>query len=155
MEDFLTLGGEQTKKAGALFAKKILGKGFFDKKTIVIGLTGNLGGGKTTFVQGFAKGLGIEEKILSPTFVLARRFLIPKALGSKARALYHIDCYRMKNPKELLDIGFEKMISGAGNIVIAEWADRVKKIFPKDAFMVDFLFLEENKRRIRIKWGKQ
>ncbi len=125
-------------------AKEILRKPL-KKTAFVIGLLGDLGGGKTTFLQGFAKGLGIQEKILSPTFVLMKRFQV---IGYRFQTFYHIDCYRIQKPKEILDLGFEKIIFGPKNIVAVEWAERIRKILPKDALIVKFKFINKNKRKI-------
>ena len=110
------------------------------KDSLVIGLVGDLGGGKTTFLQGFAKGLGIKEKILSPTFIIIR----------KIKNFYHIDCYRIKKAKELLDLGFRRIISSPGNIVAIEWADRVKSLLPKNYILVKFEFVGSDIRKITI-----
>ncbi len=81
---YITNSPSQTKKLGEKFAKEVLGIKP-DKTAFVIGLKGELGGGKTCFLQGFAKGLGIKEKILSPTFVILKRFKITKGAGRKER----------------------------------------------------------------------
>ncbi|GAH10373.1 unnamed protein product [marine sediment metagenome] len=71
-------------------------------------------------MQGFSKGLGIKEKILSPTFVIMKKFQVP---GKKiVHWFYHIDCYRIRKPKELSDLGFKEIISNPKNIVAIEWA---------------------------------
>lgn len=134
----------QTKKLGERLAKKFLTAN--PKKTaIVFGLEGNLGTGKTTFLQGFAMGLGIKEKILSPTFVILKRF---KIKDLRFKNFYHIDCYRIQKSKELLDLGFKKIISNPQNIIAIEWADRIRKILPKTTLMLKFKFLDKNKRLI-------
>lgn len=140
-EENITSGSIQTKKLGEKFAKEIIKKPF-QKKAFIIGLEGELGGGKTTFLQGFAKGLGIKDKILSPTFVILKRFRI------KHKNFYHIDCYRIQKPKELLDLGFKEIISNPKNIVVIEWADRIRKIMPKDTIWIGFEFIDENTRKI-------
>jgi len=145
----------QTKKLGKNLAEKIL-KSESLNKAFIIGLEGDLGGGKTTFLQGFAKGLGIREKILSPTFVIMKKFEIPREKIahrslSTARWFYHIDCYRIRRLKELLDLGLKKIISDPKKIVVIEWADRIKKILPKDVTWITFEFLSKNKRKIAIK----
>lgn len=119
-----------------------------DKKAIVIGLTGNLGSGKTTFVQGFAKALNIKTKVLSPTFVLMKKFSIFK---SQFLNLYHIDCYRIKNPKEIIDLKWKELIKNPKNIIIIEWVDRIKKILPKKYIKINFKHKDKNKRWIKIK----
>jgi len=141
---YITNSSGQTKKLGEKLAKEI-SKFQSKKSAFVIGLEGELGSGKTTFLQGFAKGLGIKEKILSPTFVLMKKFQIPKF-----RNFYHIDCYRIQKPKELLDLGFEEIISNPENIVVIEWADRMRKIIPKNTIWLKFEFVDEKKRKITI-----
>ena len=101
----------------------------------VLALKGELGAGKTSFVQGLAKGLGIKEKVLSPTFLIVKRFHVSR---SRFKEFYHIDCYRLKNPKELLDLDWKKIIQNPNNIVAVEWAGRVKSIIPKDALWISF-----------------
>lgn len=151
---YLTNNSLQTKRIGKEFAKKIL-KLPFEKKAAVICLVGDLGGGKTTFLQGFAKGLGIKERILSPSFVIMRKFQIPKIKTqiSKFRNFYHIDCYRIKKPKSILDLGFKKIISDPQNIIAIEWANQVQRIIPQEAIWIQFDYLGKNKRKIVIKNG--
>ena len=136
-KEFLTTSPSQTKKLGERLAKGIKKKRL-KETAFVIGLEGELGGGKTTFLQGFAKGLGIKERILSPTFVILKKF----------KNFYHIDCYRIKKPKELLDLGFKEIISNPKNIIVIEWANKIKNIMPKDTIWIDFKFVNEKKRRI-------
>ena len=147
MEIYLTKSPTQTKKLSQSLAKRIL-KLKASKKTIVLGLIGDLGGGKTTFLQGFAKGLGIRERVLSPTFVLMKRFSILK------RSFIHIDCYRIKTPRELLNLGFKDLISDTRNIIAIEWADKIKRIMPKNAFILEFKFIDKGTRKIVIKSNK-
>ena len=138
--EFFTSSPSQTKRAGALLAKEVL-KAKKTKKARVLGLVGDLGGGKTTFLQGFAKGLGTKQKITSPTFVIMKRF----------DNFYHIDCYRIKKAKELSFLAFQEIISDPKNIVAVEWADRVCKIMPKDTIWISFEFINEKTRKIVVK----
>jgi len=135
----------QTKKLGVYFAKKIMREK--NKKTLVLGLKGDLGGGKTTFLQGFTKGLGIKQRILSPTFVILKRF---KIKDLRFKNFYHIDCYRLNRDKEILALGFKEIILDSENIVAIEWAERIKKILPKNTIWIKFEFIDENKRKVRI-----
>ena len=176
---YTTKNPSQTRKLGEKLAKEILTKK--PKKTaFIIGLEGELGSGKTTFLQGFARGLGIKQKILSPTFVIMKRISIPlfkhpsKAKGGKERMFfdypseakgreermfidskfkhfYHVDCYRVQKPKEILTLGFKEIISNPKNIVAIEWAERIKKILPVDALFLKFEFVDKLKRKIVIK----
>lgn len=133
---YISKSDKETKKIGEELGKKA-------KNGTVVLLKGDLGGGKTTFAQGFAKGLGIREKILSPTFVIMKKF----------KNFYHIDCYRLKGEKDLLELGFEEIIKDKKNIVLVEWPEKAKKIMPKDAINVTFGFVKDKERKIEI-YGK-
>lgn len=117
------------------------------KVALIIALEGNLGSGKTTFVQGLAEELGVKENVLSPTFVIQKDF--PLSLKN-FQNLYHIDAYRLKNYKELLDLGFADLIKNPENLIIIEWADKVRKILPRDIIKIKFENLGGNKRKIII-----
>ncbi|OIP74778.1 MAG: tRNA (adenosine(37)-N6)-threonylcarbamoyltransferase complex ATPase subunit type 1 TsaE [Parcubacteria group bacterium CG2_30_36_18] len=144
---YLTVNPSQTRKLGEILAKEIL-KTKPRKDAFLLGLEGDLGGGKTTFLQGFAKGLGIKQKILSPTFLIIKKFSI---FNFKFSNFYHIDCYRIEKPKEILDLGFKEIISIPQNIVAVEWADRIRKIMSKNTIWITFQFINKNKRKIAIK----
>ena len=144
--EIITKSAKETQKVGRFLAEEISDKrehasGVKDKnKAVVIGLEGDLGGGKTTFIQGFAKGLGIKNKITSPTFVIMKKY----------DSLYHIDCYRIKD-KDLLELDFNEIINNKHNFVVIEWAEKVKKILPKNILWLKFEYLDKNKRKIVIK----
>jgi len=145
-KNYLTTSPFQTQKLGEILAKEIL-KTKLEKRALVIGLEGDLGGGKTTFLQGFARGLGIKEKILSPTFIIFRRF---KIKDLKFKNFYHIDCYRIEKSKEILDLGFQEIISNPKNIVTVEWSDRVRRIIPRGSLIIKFELANKNKRKIKL-----
>lgn len=148
--EIITSSPSQTQKAGRVLARKILGEPP-KKRAAVLGLAGNLGGGKTTFLQGFARGLGVREKITSPTFVIAKRFKIGSAAEESGfKNFYHLDCYRVKKAKELSGLGFKEIISDPRNIVALEWADRVKKSLPRETLWVKFVFKNKTRRKIII-----
>lgn len=94
----ITKSEKETKEVAEDFAKKILKKSIQDNNAIIVGLIGDLGAGKTTFAQGFAKGLGIRQKIASPTFVILKNY----KTQTTRHKLIHIDAYRLENEKELL-----------------------------------------------------
>ncbi len=156
-KEFISSSSTQTKKLGGSLAREILKKRF-KKTAFVIGLEGELGGGKTTFLQGFAKGLGIKQKILSPTFVIMKKFSMKRNRVPFARKgtrflfqnFYHLDCYKIQKPKELLALGFKEIISDSQNIVAIEWADKIKKIMPENTLWINFDFIDEKKRKISI-----
>jgi tRNA threonylcarbamoyladenosine biosynthesis protein TsaE len=141
----------ETKKIGADLAKKIKKDGP-KNKVRVLALEGDLGGGKTTFLQGFAKGLGIKEKILSPTFVIMRKFKIPTLKDyniSTFTTFYHIDCYRIQKPREILDLGFKNIVLNPQNIVAIEWPEKIKKLLPKNSLLLKFEAIGRDRRRIK------
>lgn len=142
----ITYSKIQTQKLAKNFAKKILK--LKNKKAVVIGLSGELGSGKTTFSQGFAKALNIKERIISPTFIIQKRF---KIKDLRFKNLYHIDAYRIKNPKEILDLGWEDVLVNPENLILVEWAEKIKKIFPRQHFWLNFRHKSKNKRSIDIR----
>jgi len=149
-----TKSSKATQNLGKKLSQSFLMSARSSKGAIIIGLDGDLGGGKTTFVQGFAKGLGIKEKILSPTFVILKKFSIPPTTRLREhefKTFYHIDCYRLEDPKDILDLGFKEIISNPENIIIIEWADKIKKILPKQAIILKFEFIDEKTRKIMLK----
>jgi tRNA threonylcarbamoyladenosine biosynthesis protein TsaE len=160
IEKVITTSPAQTKKLGQNLAKEIFLSKKKRKKAIIIALKGELGGGKTTFLQGFAKGLGIREKILSPTFVILKRFKIPKSIpNSKPQTFsfknfYHLDCYRINKPKEIFALGYKEIEADPRNIIAIEWPEKLKDTLPKNTIWVRFKFLGKNKREIRVSGKK-
>ncbi|XOB42742.1 MAG: tRNA (adenosine(37)-N6)-threonylcarbamoyltransferase complex ATPase subunit type 1 TsaE [Candidatus Nealsonbacteria bacterium] len=148
---YITNTAKETRDLGKGLAEKIL-KTKSKRKAHVLALEGELGGGKTTFLQGFARGMGIREKILSPTFVILKKF---KIKHPNFKFFFHIDCYRIKEPKEISDLGFKEIIAGSKNIVAVEWAKRIEKILPPSTTFINFEFYNKNKRKITIKWPKK
>ena len=150
MEKIITKSENETKKLGNEIARKILERGP-TKTAEVLALKGDLGGGKTTFLKGFAQKLGIKEKILSPTFIIMKKFPISNPQFSN---FYHFDCYRINKAKEILDLGFREIIKNPKNIVAIEWADKVEKFLPKKILQINFKILRKKEREILIKWQK-
>lgn len=136
-----TTSQNQTKKLAAEVAKSIPESG-----PVIFGLEGELGTGKTTFVQGFAKALGVEEKVLSPTFLILKEFNIPNS----KRILYHIDCYRIEGPKDILQLGWNDIVKDKKSIVMIEWPERIKEILPKDTIAIRFTHEGGDKRNIEV-----
>lgn len=141
MLEIVSQSPHQTKKLGQIMAGLLKGRE-------VICLEGDLGGGKTTFLQGLANGLGAKEEITSPTFILLRKYPLK---NSKVSALYHIDCYRINQPEEILDLGLEDILQEPKAVVAIEWADKIKKVLPKNRLTIKFEFIDEKKRRLLIK----
>jgi tRNA threonylcarbamoyladenosine biosynthesis protein TsaE len=145
-EIIITKSSAETRKIASRLSRGIL-KSKPGKKAVVVGLVGELGSGKTVFTKGFARGLGLKENITSPTFVLER---IYKLKTKNYKLFIHIDAYRLEKSKDLIDLGFKNLIRDPKNIILIEWADRVKKILPKDCLKIKFEHKNKNKRKIWI-----
>lgn len=113
----------------------------------IICLYGELGSGKTTFVQGFAKGLGITTRLPSPTFIIVRRYPLIGRVGF----LYHIDLYRLGSKKDLRELGLSEILADPDSYVLIEWAEKLGDLQPKHRIDVYFKVLEDGKRQI---WKK-
>ncbi|MBU1032117.1 tRNA (adenosine(37)-N6)-threonylcarbamoyltransferase complex ATPase subunit type 1 TsaE [Patescibacteria group bacterium] len=122
MQTYVSRSENETKKIAEDFAKTAKGN--------IFALSGELGAGKTTFVQGFAKGLGIKEKILSPTFVITRQHKIPDT----SKVFYHIDLYRLENFNQL---GFEEILLNKNSVVLIEWGEKIKSMLPKNTIKIN------------------
>lgn len=124
-----------------------------NKKTAtIVGLFGELGAGKTSFTQGLAKALGINEIVTSPTFVLEKIYKISKKTGCGFERLVHIDAYRLDEPKDILKLGWEELASDPKNLILIEWPERVLSELPKDLIKIKFESVgsEEDKRKIEV-----
>ncbi|MBL7197248.1 MAG: tRNA (adenosine(37)-N6)-threonylcarbamoyltransferase complex ATPase subunit type 1 TsaE [Candidatus Omnitrophica bacterium] len=134
------------------FAKRLAR---FLRKGQVLGFFGNLGSGKTTFIKGLAKGLGLKDRINSPSFVILKVYSFKenyskiKRANNKKLLLYHFDLYRLTSLKELEDIGYEDFISNSG-ICVIEWADKAKKLLPKHYLKIQMQIKGENIRLINL-----
>lgn len=117
MKKIITRSEKQTFTLGQKLAQQLKGGD-------VLALTGELGAGKTVLIKGIATGLGIKKIITSPTFVLMKVYPVK----GKIKQLVHIDCYRIKNPQEIIDIGATEYFHQPDTVVVIEWADKIKKI---------------------------
>jgi tRNA threonylcarbamoyladenosine biosynthesis protein TsaE len=131
---FHTISSAQTAKLAEMFAQNV------KNKTVIL-LRGSLGSGKTTFAQGFAQGLGIEEIVNSPTFNIV------KVYNYEKNNLYHIDAYRLENNQK--DIGLSEYINSPG-IVIIEWPEFVSSIIPKNNISIEMINEGDDKRTIIV-----
>jgi tRNA threonylcarbamoyladenosine biosynthesis protein TsaE len=149
---FITHSPQETKKIAKNLINFLLKNKTFFLNPKIIFLKGKLGSGKTTFLQGFVAPLKIKEKILSPTFVIIKRFKINKK-RCNFTTFYHIDCYRLKNEKEILNLNFKEIISDPKNIVAIEWPEKIKKILPQKGIKIYFQILDLKRRKIKIKFN--
>jgi len=136
---YVTKSPDETKELASQFAKDI-------SQGDVIALIGDLGTGKTAFTQGLAKAIGVHESVGSPTFKLISEYQGVSFL------LYHIDCYRLKNVQQFINIGGEEYITSVNGITVIEWADIIEEILPDDTIKIHFerIVGDANHRKIII-----
>lgn len=144
----ITKSANQTKKFAALLAFVVASRRRSNlKNALIFALIGDLGSGKTTFIQGFGRALGIKKRITSPTFVIIRNYELG-IMNYGYKRIYHIDCYRINNPKEILDLGFKEIIGNPQNIVLIEWADRIRRILSQNTTWINFYHSQKPNQRI-------
>lgn len=134
---FTTESFEETRRLGENFAKNLKGGE-------IIALYGELGSGKTTFVQGLARGLGIKRRIISPTFIIVRSY------KAKPSFFYHVDLYRIESAKDIESLGLAETIDDKTSVVAIEWAEKMKGLLPKKRWDVEFEDLKDSRRKIVV-----
>jgi len=139
---FLSKSEKETFNFAKKFAKQLIGGE-------VLCLVGDLGAGKTIFTKGVAAGLKVKNIITSPTFVLMKNYQVSE--HQQIKNLIHIDAYRLINGQQLLEIGVKDFLNQPENIVIIEWADRVRDILPKKTIEIIFKINKNNQRKVIIK----
>ena len=132
---FVTNSEEETEESGEKLASEL-------PCGSIVALCGDLGSGKTAFVRGMARGLGINDPVSSPTFTVVNEYA-----GNKE--LFHFDLYRLAGEDELFDIGWEDYLS-RGGICAVEWSEKAAGAFPGNETRVFFERLSENSRKITI-----
>lgn len=119
------------------------------KPGMVVALEGDLGGGKTTFTKGIAKGLGIKDDITSPSFSLEKIYSVVRSPKSVTR-LYHFDFYRIENPKDMMNYELIEALEDEEAVVVVEWAEKIEKDLPDEKLVVKFHYIEEDEREIEL-----
>ena len=120
------------------------------QKAVVVGLHGDLGAGKTTFMKAFAASLGVTEEVTSPTFVIMKGYEIVESAGGAKRAhpfshLYHIDAYRIEDVDEMRVLGFEELLQQKDTIICIEWAENIAPLLPLDTLHITFTIVGEER----------
>ncbi len=139
----VTSSARETRKLGSEFARKIKSGG-------VVALYGDLGVGKTTFVQGVAEGLGIKSRLVSPTFVITRRYLLSVIRCVKLAYLWHVDLYRLTSVDDIKAVGIEELWQDPKNIVLIEWPEKIEGFLPEKRWEIGITTEGENTREILI-----
>jgi tRNA threonylcarbamoyladenosine biosynthesis protein TsaE len=144
----ITKSPEETQAFGRFFSDTLLEKqrrGDLNGP-IIMCLYGQLGSGKTTFAQGVLRGLGIEGRILSPTFTIVRRYVsVPLH-----RDVFHIDWYRLTREEDIMGLGFQDIFSDPSVFAIVEWADRLGAILPDRRVDVRFTASTDGSHSISV-----
>ena len=121
-QTFISHSEEDTVICGARFAKSL-------RRGDTVALYGQLGSGKTRFIQGICKGLGVLEHVASPTFTIVNEY------SAGDLRIYHFDFYRMTSLREIHDVGFEEYTAGDG-ICLIEWAEKAQELLPAERYDV-------------------
>jgi len=116
----------------------------------VVFLKGELGAGKTTFVQGLAKGLGITNRIISPTFIVVREYAVE---GKDIQTLYHLDLYRLKSDQEVESVDIKDCLDDKNGLVVIEWPEIGQDVIKKDVWEVRLATTEDDGRSIEFNYG--
>ncbi len=146
---FTTHSADETREVGKNFAQTL-------KPGTLVCFEGNLGAGKTTFIQGLLEGLGAEKPFVSPTFILMKQYDLPirqtsltVSTESGIKYIYHADAYRLGVP-EFREIGFEEWISDPDGVTLLEWPNRIEELLPEKYTTVNIESVSETERRIEI-----
>jgi tRNA threonylcarbamoyladenosine biosynthesis protein TsaE len=116
----------------------------------VVLLHGDLGAGKTTLTQGIAEALGVVGVTQSPTFTLVTQHPATLATGDDV-TLYHLDLYRLDDPEELGDIGWDELIAPAGGVTVVEWPERAGEWLPERYTLVSIAYIDPDTRDVTIR----
>lgn len=137
----------QTKSEGARLGTEIahIQKKAHRKRAYIVTLTGELGGGKTTFTKGLLGVFGVKKQTTSPTFTIAKHFTVKK---NTITDIYHLDWYRLKNKKELTAIGWDEMVKNPTALIIVEWPEKIAKALKRPDRTVRFLHTKKETERI-------
>ncbi len=124
----------------------VLGLSSHPNKATLVGLSGDLGSGKTAFVKAVAQVLGVDDEITSPTFVIEKKYTLPAA--SAFRTLVHIDAYRLHSGAELKPLRFEETLAEKGNLILVEWPEQVADALPQEIKTLRFTYVDETTRSV-------
>jgi tRNA threonylcarbamoyladenosine biosynthesis protein TsaE len=138
--EFLSHSPEQTRRVGVRLGEKLHGGH-------LICLDGDLGSGKTTLVQGIARGWGALDGVTSPTFVLVNEYR-----RADTEVLYHVDAFRLATADEARAMGLGELFE-QGRVVVVEWPSHVESILPQDHLRVGLTWVDDSRRAMRFEAG--
>lgn len=137
---------KDTNKIAKIFLHKLLKSKKKRPGALVVGLSGELGAGKTAFTKLVAKHLGIKNKVSSPTYVIMKKYVIHSSKSKTPKFFFHLDAYRLKTEKELLSLGWAEMIKDQEHLIFIEWPENVWKAMPQGA---RFVYIKSDKNSYR------
>lgn len=140
MKQYKTKSFRETQNAGQEFAKSL-------QAGEIVLLSGELGAGKTTFVQGLAGALGVKDRIISPTFVLVRKHRIRQS-KTDIHTIYHIDLYRLEGEVDINTLGLEDIFADENGLFLIEWGEKHASL--KADWEVGIKVISDNEREIAI-----
>ena len=140
--DLITHSPDQTRGVGAQLGRLL-------QPGDVVLLNGNIGAGKTTFVQGLARSLKVTDYVQSPTFTLVAEHSGQLADGVSLR-LFHIDLYRLNDAADTFTVGIDEYLDQPDAIVVIEWPDRAREAMPDEYMLVEMQYVADAKRQLRI-----
>lgn len=150
-QTIITKNAKETQKLGEKLAAYITGaKKEGTQVPHIVCLYGELGAGKTVFTQGFAKGLGLPSRLVSPTFIIVRRY----DLQNYAQYFYHVDLYRLEKMKDIDGLGLKEIFDDKQVVVVVEWAERLGKLLPAKRIDVTWERVVGDTRTITISYGR-
>lgn len=132
----ITCSEEETVDIATELAKAV-------KAPAIITLTGDLGAGKTVFSRGFARALGVQGPISSPTFTIVQEYDISEG------TLYHMDLYRISSDEEAISFGIEEFLNDSSAVNLIEWPQRLEWLLPKTVIPVEISHVSEFQRKLR------
>lgn len=117
-------------------------------KIPVLALSGDLGAGKTTFMQALAKQLGITESVISPTYVIMKRYSVPEEAVEVFKTLVHMDVYRIDDSAEMGPLHFYEILAQKDTVVCIEWAEKIQSLLPTHTLHMSIATTGESTRDI-------
>ncbi len=138
--EITTSSQKQTQDLGKKAAQKL-------QPGSVVALYGELGSGKTTFIQGLLEGLGITQRVTSPTFVFMKMYISPKKT-----TIFHLDLYRIENDHDIQTLGLPELLADKNAITLVEWPEKIAALLPKDTLSVRFNSGKNDERTIHANW---
>lgn len=140
MEKKITKNAQETTSEGSAFGSALHGGD-------VVALYGDLGSGKTTFVQGLASSLGLNQRIVSPTFLIIKTYTLPKH-KNHIEMFYHADLYRIADETNEENVGLREILQSENCVTVIEWPEKIESVLPKKTKRIRFTYLSDTQREI-------